>query len=98
MSPGTAIGPDAELYVDANGALSRMQALRFADRYARTTASAWFEEPVSSDDLEGLRFLRDRVPGGMDIAAGEYGYKLDYFQEMLAAGARHLPAGRRHPL
>ena len=42
---------------------------------------------MSSDDLEGLRVLRDRAPGGMDIAAGEYGYKLDYFEKMLAAGA-----------
>jgi L-alanine-DL-glutamate epimerase-like enolase superfamily enzyme len=23
----------------------------------------WFEEPVSSDDLEGLRLLRDDAPG-----------------------------------
>ena len=33
----------------------------------------WFEEPVSSDDLAGLRLLRDRAPAGMAIAAGEYG-------------------------
>ncbi len=82
-----AIGPETELYVDANGALSRMQALWFARRYAEDFGVGWFEEPVSSDDLESLRFLRDRAPGGMDIAAGEYGYKLDYFQNMLAAGA-----------
>ena len=82
-----AIGPTTELYVDANGALSRMQALRFANRYAEDYDVAWFEEPVSSDDLEGLRLLRDRAPGGMDIAAGEYGYTLDYFEKMLAAGA-----------
>ncbi len=82
-----AIGPDTELYVDANGALSRMQALWFAERYADDLAVRWFEEPVSSDDLEGLRFLRDRAPAGMDIAAGEYGYTLDYFEKMLAAGA-----------
>ena len=29
-----AIGPDTELYVDANGALSRVQALWFAERFA----------------------------------------------------------------
>jgi L-alanine-DL-glutamate epimerase-like enolase superfamily enzyme len=82
-----AVGADTELYVDANGALDRMQALRFAERYAAEHNVVWFEEPVSSDDLDGLRFLRDRAPGGMDIAAGEYGYKLDYFEKMLAAGA-----------
>lgn len=82
-----AIGPDTELYVDANGALSRMQALWFAERYGEDYGVRWFEEPVSSDDLEGLRLLRDRAPAGMDIAAGEYGYKLDYFHNLLAAGA-----------
>ena len=48
---------------------------------------SWFEEPVSSDDLDGLRLLRDRAPAGMDIAAGEYGYDLPYFRRMLEAGA-----------
>ena len=47
----------------------------------------WFEEPVSSDDLDGLRLIRDRAPAGMDIAAGEYGYDLSYFRRMLEAGA-----------
>jgi L-alanine-DL-glutamate epimerase-like enolase superfamily enzyme len=82
-----AIGADAELYVDANGALSRKQALRFAADYAQGFDVRWFEEPVSSDDLEGLRLLRDRAPAGMDIAAGEYGTTLPYFERMLAAGA-----------
>ncbi|WP_119422118.1 enolase C-terminal domain-like protein [Desertibaculum subflavum] len=72
----------AELYVDANGALSRKRALAFAERYGELGVR-WFEEPVSSDDLEGLRLLRDRGPGGMDIAAGEYGYELFYFRRML---------------
>jgi len=55
-----AIGPDAELFVDANGAYGRKQALAQADRFAELGVS-WFEEPVSSDDLEGLRLLRDRA-------------------------------------
>ena len=42
---------------------------------------------MSSDDLDGLRVLRDRAPAGMPIAAGEYGYDLPYFERMLAAGA-----------
>ncbi len=46
----------------------------------------WFEEPVTSDDLDGLRLMRDRAPAGMDIAAGEYGYDLPYFRRMLEAG------------
>jgi L-alanine-DL-glutamate epimerase-like enolase superfamily enzyme len=81
----SAIG-DAELYVDANGALSRKQALALA-RECEELAVTWFEEPVSSDDLEGLRLIRDRAPPGMDIAAGEYGYEPFYFRRILEAGA-----------
>lgn len=81
-----AIGPKTELFVDANGAYSRKEALRQAQKFAELNVS-WFEEPVSSDDLAGLRLLRDRGPAGMDIAAGEYGYEAGYFRRMLAAGA-----------
>jgi L-alanine-DL-glutamate epimerase-like enolase superfamily enzyme len=81
------IGPRARLFVDANGAYSRKQALRLADTFASEAGVSWFEEPVSSDDLEGLRLVRDRAPAGMDVAAGEYGYDLFYFRRMLDAGA-----------
>ncbi len=81
-----AIGRGVELFVDANGAYSRKEALVQAQRFAEQGVS-WFEEPVSSDDLEGLRLLRDRAPAGMDIAAGEYGYDAPYFRRMLEAGA-----------
>src|SRR5579885_1836706 len=74
-----AIGPDAELFVDANGAYNRKQALGMAEAFEEFGVT-WFEEPVSSDDLEGLHLLRDRGPGGMAIAAGEYGYDLPYFE------------------
>jgi L-alanine-DL-glutamate epimerase-like enolase superfamily enzyme len=76
----------AELMIDANGALERKAALDVAERAAGLGVT-WFEEPVSSDDLPGLRLLRDRGPGGMEIAAGEYGYDPFYFKRMLDAGA-----------
>lgn len=81
-----AIGPNVELFVDANGAYSRKQALAFAGRFADLGVT-WFEEPVPSDDLDGLRLVRDRGPAGMDVAAGEYGYQPLYFRRMLEAGA-----------
>ncbi|MGE5639927.1 MAG: enolase C-terminal domain-like protein [Clostridia bacterium] len=81
-----AIGPATALFVDANGAYSRKQALAQAEAFAEQDVR-WFEEPVSSDDLEGLRLLRDRAPAGMDVSAGEYGYDSAYFRRMLAAGA-----------
>jgi L-alanine-DL-glutamate epimerase-like enolase superfamily enzyme len=74
------------LFVDANGAHSRKQALELAYEFSELDVS-WFEEPVTSDDLEGLRLLRDDGPPGMDIAAGEYGYDVTYFDRMLEAGA-----------
>jgi L-alanine-DL-glutamate epimerase-like enolase superfamily enzyme len=81
-----AISDDVDLFVDANGAYSRKQALAQAEEFARFGVK-WFEEPVSSDDLEGIRLIRDRAPAGMEIAAGEYGYDTDYFHRMLDAGA-----------
>jgi L-alanine-DL-glutamate epimerase-like enolase superfamily enzyme len=80
-----AIG-EAALFVDANGAYDRKVALDQAERFA-AQGVRWFEEPVSSDDLAGLRLLRDRAPGGMEIAAGEYGYDVQYFRRMLEAGS-----------
>lgn len=81
-----AIGPHVSLFVDANGAYTIKQALRLAEGFA-SEGVTWFEEPVSSDDLSGLRLMVERAPAGMDIAAGEYGYDLFYFRRMLAAGA-----------
>jgi L-alanine-DL-glutamate epimerase-like enolase superfamily enzyme len=81
-----AIGEEAELFVDANGAYSRKQALELSYAFAQLDVS-WFEEPVSSDDLDGLRLMRDDGPPGMDIAAGEYGYEIGYFQRMLSSGS-----------
>lgn len=78
------IGPEIELYVDANGGYTRKQAIRMADAMTDQQVT-WFEEPVSSDDLAGLREVRERtVP---DTAAGEYGYDLTYFARMLDAQA-----------
>src|SRR5581483_11050411 len=82
-----AIGPETELFVDGNGAYSVKQALALADRFAAEAAVRWFEEPVSSDDLAGLRLIRERAPVTMEIAAGEYGFDVGYFERVLSAGA-----------
>jgi L-alanine-DL-glutamate epimerase-like enolase superfamily enzyme len=66
-----AIGPDVALMVDANGAFDRREALREAELYAEFGV-VYFEEPVSSEDLDGLACLRNAVPAGIEIAAGEY--------------------------
>jgi L-alanine-DL-glutamate epimerase-like enolase superfamily enzyme len=81
-----AIGDAAELYVDSNGALSRKDALAWAERFAREWGVTWYEEPVSSADFEGLRLLRDCGPGGLEIAAGEYAYVPADFRNLVANG------------
>lgn len=81
-----AIGPDAQLFVDGNGAYTAKQALVMAEGFAEAGV-VWFEEPVSSDDLEGLHLLRQRIPSGMNVAAGEYGWDAIYFRRMLGAQA-----------
>jgi L-alanine-DL-glutamate epimerase-like enolase superfamily enzyme len=70
-----AVGVDAELFVDANGAFAPREALNWARRYA-AYGVAYLEEPVSSEDRAGLRFVRDHGPPGMAIAAGEYEWTL----------------------
>lgn len=78
------VGDTVELYVDANGGYERKQAVRVM-RAAAELNVRWFEEPVSSDDLDGLRAVRDAVDA--DVAAGEYGYDLYYFRRMCEARA-----------
>ncbi|MDQ3962885.1 MAG: mandelate racemase [Actinomycetota bacterium] len=74
------IGDETELYVDANGGYTRDQAVRMAS-ILRDGDVSWFEEPVSSDDLEGLQAVRDATD--IDVAAGEYGYDFAYFERMV---------------
>jgi L-alanine-DL-glutamate epimerase-like enolase superfamily enzyme len=81
-----AIGPNTQLFVDANGAYDARQAISFAQRFDEYDVT-WFEEPVSSDHLADLRRIRNCVPDAMEIAAGEYGYDLFYFRRMLEAEA-----------
>jgi L-alanine-DL-glutamate epimerase-like enolase superfamily enzyme len=80
-----AIGDETELFVDANGAFTAKDALGWAERYAVEWNVRWFEEPVSSADLDGLRLLRERGPAGMDIAAGEYAYVPADFRNLMGA-------------
>ena len=78
------VGPDVRLFVDANGGYTAKQAVRVL-RAAADAEVTWFEEPVSSDDLGGLREVRRLVEA--DVTAGEYGTDLWYFHRMCAAEA-----------
>jgi L-alanine-DL-glutamate epimerase-like enolase superfamily enzyme len=81
-----AIGDGPEIFIDANGGYARKEALSVAEA-AAIQGVTWFEEPVSSDDLDGLHLLRERVPAPVEVAAGEYGYDPLYFRRMLHAQA-----------
>jgi L-alanine-DL-glutamate epimerase-like enolase superfamily enzyme len=81
-----AVGDIVRIFVDANGAYSVKQALALAEIFAALEVN-WLEEPVSSDNLDGLREIRNAGPAGMDIAAGEYGYTAWYFDRMLTSRA-----------
>lgn len=92
-----AIGDSVQLFVDANGAYSVKQALRLGAAFSEQNVR-WFEEPVSSNNLRGLRFIREHTPlfsvfhlgrndSDMDIAAGEYNYDLRRARAMLEAEA-----------
>jgi len=78
-----AIGADAELYVDANGAFAPKEAIRRAARYHGDWDVTWFEEPVSSADLEGLRLVREH--SALDVAAGEYAFVPRDFANLVGA-------------
>ena len=80
------IGDENELFVDANGAYSAIEAIAMAD-YFNSYQVTWFEEPVSSDNLQGLNEIRIKSPSPLAITAGEYGYDQYYFQKMLQAAA-----------
>jgi L-alanine-DL-glutamate epimerase-like enolase superfamily enzyme len=83
------VGDGVEIMVDANGANHPQDAVWWAQRY-RELGVTYFEEPVSSDDLRGLAYVREHAPAGLAVAAGEYGWNLPYYQRMLDAGAVHI--------
>ncbi|HYD89285.1 MAG TPA: enolase C-terminal domain-like protein [Vitreimonas sp.] len=77
---------EAALMVDANGALERKQALALAHVCAEHGV-VWFEEPLSSDDVAGLAWLRAHAPAPVAIAAGEYAWDVWALRTLLEAGA-----------
>lgn len=81
-----ALDGKAQLYVDANGAYDRQQALHKAQQFGDLGVT-WFEEPVTSDDRIGLHFMVERAPAVMKIAAGEYNYTLDDARLLIEAQA-----------
>ncbi|MYD09443.1 MAG: mandelate racemase/muconate lactonizing enzyme family protein [Chloroflexi bacterium] len=76
-----AIGADIELMVDANHAYSLSEALAFA-RQIEPLGISFFEEPLSPEDYDGYRELRQRT--SIPIAGGECEYLLAGFRQLLS--------------
>lgn len=79
-----AVGPDVALFVDANGGYDREQALGVGHALLERDVR-WFEEPVSSDDVEGLRLIRTEL--ACDVTAGEYTWRLQDAARLLDGAA-----------
>ena len=78
------LGPGVGIMVDAHGTWSVRDALRFA-RKVESCDLAWFEEPVSADNLTGLAEVRRATD--IPIATGENEQTRFGFRDLIAAGA-----------
>jgi L-alanine-DL-glutamate epimerase-like enolase superfamily enzyme len=79
-----AMGPDIELYADANQALSPKQAIRLG-RQLEAFNLVWFEEPVVYNNLKGNAEVRRALD--TPIAGGETEYTCYGMRDILDAGA-----------
>jgi L-alanine-DL-glutamate epimerase-like enolase superfamily enzyme len=82
-----AIGAETRLFVDANSAYDRKQALGFMHLFADQSDVRWMEQPLAPEDLEGMRFLRENSPPHMEITDGEYAYGPADVRRMIESGA-----------
>ncbi len=73
-----------DVLVDANGGYAVGQARRVG-RVLDDLGVVWFEEPVTSDDLDGLRSVRRACR--CDVTAGEYAFGLTDVHRLLAEHA-----------
>ncbi|MEO7393141.1 MAG: mandelate racemase/muconate lactonizing enzyme family protein [Ramlibacter sp.] len=79
-----AVGPDVEIYIDANCSLDYFHALSLARRIEHLDV-AFFEEPVSQNDIPNLVKLRAKT--SIPLAAGQNEGLASRFRDMLVAQA-----------
>jgi L-alanine-DL-glutamate epimerase-like enolase superfamily enzyme len=79
-----AVGPDFEIFTDANQAFAVDEAIRRANRYEELDIG-WLEEPLPADDIDGhVRLSRST---SIPIAVGESLYSPLHFRDYLQRGA-----------
>jgi L-alanine-DL-glutamate epimerase-like enolase superfamily enzyme len=79
-----AVGPDFEIFTDANQAFAVDEAIRRARRYEELDIG-WLEEPLPADDIEG--HVRLSRATSIPIAVGESLYSPLHFRDYLQRGA-----------
>lgn len=79
-----AVGPEVQIYIDANCSLDYFHALWLAQRVEQFDIS-FFEEPVSHNDIPNLAKLRAKT--SIPLAAGQNEGQASRFRDMLAAQA-----------
>ena len=63
-----------KLRIDANGSWDREHANRWADILRDNINLDWLEQPLSEDDLEGLKELEKKIPVALDESIIKYPY------------------------
>lgn len=79
-----AVGPTVQIYIDANCSLDYLHALHLAQR-VQDCGIAFFEEPVSQNDIPTLAKLRNKI--SIPLAAGQNEGLSSRFRDMLVAQA-----------
>ncbi|AOF85295.1 hypothetical protein BSY239_526 [Hydrogenophaga sp. RAC07] len=79
-----AVGPDVQIFIDANCSLDYLHALHLAQR-VQECGIAFFEEPVSQNDIPTLAKLRNKI--SIPLAAGQNEGLSSRFRDMLVAQA-----------
>jgi galactonate dehydratase len=82
-----AVGPDVDVLVEVHRRLAPMHAIRVAERL-EPFRPFWFEEPVSSRDVDGLAEVRSRIR--LPVVTGEELYGKFEFQPVLARRAADI--------
>ncbi|TAN20387.1 MAG: hypothetical protein EPN30_10400 [Actinomycetota bacterium] len=81
-----AVGSEVNLTVDANQSYSAEGALSISKRIAQFRIEV-FEQPVPQDDIEGMRYLRERSP--IPIEADEAANSVERVAELIRMKAVH---------
>ncbi len=79
-----AVGDDVEIMIEGHGRFNIETALEIAEAL-KPYRPAWFEEPVSSENIEGLESIKSRT--SLRIAAGERLYSTPDFFRLISKRA-----------